>query len=61
MHTTTNHTQSIDAQIVALESQLTGNLLFDADIKDQILALKRQAGLAQKPEHSQFECFGCGS
>ena len=61
MQTTTNTTQSIDAQIVALESQLSGNLLFDADIMDQILVLKRQAGLAQKPEHSQFECFGCGS
>jgi hypothetical protein len=61
MNNATMAPQSIDAQIVALESQLSGNLLFDADIMDQILVLKRQAGLAQKPEHSQFECFGCGS
>ncbi len=53
--------QSIDAQILALESQKTGNMMNDLEIEDQIRDLKLQAGLAKRPEHSQFECFGCGS
>ena len=61
MNNATIAPQSIDAQINALESQKTGNMMNDLEIEDQIRDLKLQAGLAQRPEHSQFECFGCGS
>jgi hypothetical protein len=61
MNNATMSAQSIDAQILELQNQKTGNMLNDLEIEDQIHALKQQAGLAQRPDHSQFECFGCGS
>jgi hypothetical protein len=61
MNNATLAPQSIDAQLNALENQKTGNMMNDLEIEDQILDLKLQAGLAKRPDHSQFECFGCGS
>jgi len=61
MNNATTSTQSIEAQLIALENQKTGNIMNDLEIEDQIRSLKLQAGLTQRPEHSQFECFGCGS
>lgn len=61
MNNATMTSQSIESQLLALESQKTGNMMNDLEIEDQIRALKLQSGLAKRPEHSQFECFGCGS
>jgi hypothetical protein len=61
MNNATTISQSIESQLLALENQKNGNMMNDLEIEDQIRDLKLQAGLAKRPEHSQFECFGCGS
>jgi hypothetical protein len=49
-----------EEQIVELESQLTGNMMQDMDIKDKIHNLQMEIkGI--KPEDSHFDCIGCGS
>ncbi|EQC44158.1 hypothetical protein [Bacteriovorax sp. DB6_IX] len=50
----------LEEQIKTLESQLTGNLFDDMDIKDQIHNIKMKIN-GVKPVSSTFECVGCGS
>lgn len=52
--------EQIEKEIASLESQLTGDMFADMDIKDQIhnLTMKLKG---VKPMDSHFECVGCGS
>ena len=60
-----NELQSeIFEKIKILESNLTGNLFEDLEIKGELHKLKMQLeGLTplSKQEKSDFECIGCGS
>ena len=47
-------------QITELESQLTGDMMQDMDIKDKIHNLQMEID-GIKPEDSHFTCDGCGS
>jgi hypothetical protein len=47
-------------EIKTLESQLTGNMMNDMDIKGRIHNIKMQLD-GVKPMSSTFECVGCGS
>ena len=48
-------------QITELESQLTGNMMQDMDVKDQIHNLQMEID-GIKPDHSsEIDCIGCGS
>lgn len=50
----------LEEQIETLKKQLTGNLMDDLDIRDQIHNLEMKLN-GVKPEDSHFVCFGCGS
>jgi len=47
-------------QIQKLESQLTGNMFTDMEIKDKIHNLKMKIN-GSKPSSSEIDCVGCGS
>ncbi len=54
------NTIDIQAEITALEAQLTGDMFADMDIKDKIHNLKmKMEGV--RPMDSYIECVGCGS
>ena len=48
----------VKTQIKELEEKLTGNMLNDMDIKDEIHKLE-MADKGVKPEDSHFDCIGC--
>jgi len=50
----------IEEEIRKLESQLTGDMFEDMDIKDRIHNLQMQLD-GVKPEDSHISCVGCGS
>lgn len=52
--------ENLQNQIHQLESQLTGDMFKDMEIKDQIHNLKMKLQ-GVKPVDSHFECIGCGS
>jgi len=52
--------EQLEKEITDLESQLTGDMFTDMDIKDQIHNLKMKLK-GVKPMDSHFECVGCGS
>lgn len=52
--------EQLEKEISNLESQLTGDMFTDMDIKDQIHNLKMKLN-GVKPMDSSFECVGCGS
>lgn len=52
--------QAIQNEIKELESQLTGDLFADMEIKDKIHNLTMQLN-GVKPMDSHFDCIGCGS
>lgn len=52
--------EQVEKEIASLESQLTGDMFADMDIKDQIHNLKMKAN-GVKPMDSHFDCVGCGS
>jgi hypothetical protein len=47
-------------QIETLKSKLTGDMIKDMDIRDQIHNLEMKLN-GVKPEDSHFDCIGCGS
>ena len=53
-------TQEIQAEITSLESQLTGDMFADMDLKDKIHNLKMKDN-GTRPMNSEIECVGCGS
>jgi|TARA_R110000823_G_scaffold214542_1_gene344374 hypothetical protein len=52
--------QEIQNQIQSLESQLSGNMFTDMEIKDQIHNLKMKLN-GTKPNNQEIDCVGCGS
>lgn len=52
--------ETVQDQINELESQLTGDMFQDMDIKDKIHNLQMQLK-GVKPMDSHFDCVGCGS
>ena len=50
----------IEEEIRKLESQLTGDMFQDMDIKDRIHNLQMQLD-GVKPEDTHIDCIGCGS
>ncbi len=55
-----NTTQTLDKEIADLETQLSGDMFKDMEIRDKIHNLKmKQTGA--KPMDSQIDCVGCGS
>jgi hypothetical protein len=53
-------TQEIQTEIQNLESQLTGDMFTDMDLKDKIHNLKMKVN-GTRPMNSEIECVGCGS
>lgn len=51
---------SLEEQIAELQSQLTGDMFSDMEIKDQIHNLEMKLK-GVKPMDSHFDCVGCGS
>jgi len=52
--------EDLKAEISLLESQLTGDMFADMDIKDRIHNLKMKVS-GTRPINSEIECVGCGS
>lgn len=52
--------EQLEKEISNLESQLTGDMFNDMDIKDQIHNLTMKLN-GVKPMDSHFDCVGCGS
>ena len=52
--------EEIQAVIDQLKEGLTGDMMKDMEIKDQIHKLEMELNQV-KPPDSPFECFGCGS
>lgn len=59
METTTTQ-ESLQQEIDALKSKLTGDMFADMDVKDQIHNLEMKLK-GVKPMDSHFDCIGCGS
>ncbi|MEM7296648.1 MAG: hypothetical protein AAF391_00100 [Bacteroidota bacterium] len=53
-------TEEVQSQIQELESQLTGDMFKDMELKDKIHNLKMKAN-GTRPMNSEIECVGCGS
>ena len=53
-------TEQLSTEIETLNSQLTGDMFKDMDIKDKIHNLTMKLN-GVKPSDSNFECVGCGS
>ena len=47
-------------EIKSLKTKLTGNMMEDMEIRDQIHNLEMKLK-GVKPEDSHFDCIGCGS
>ena len=56
METSTN----LNNEIESLKTKLTGNMMEDMEIRDQIHNLEMKLK-GVKPEDSHFDCIGCGS
>ena len=56
MEASTNLTNEIES----LKTKLTGNMMEDMEIRDQIHNLEMKLK-GVKPEDSHFDCIGCGS
>ncbi len=52
--------ETLQTQIDQLESQLTGDMFKDMDIKDKIHNLRMKLN-GVKPVDSAIDCVGCGS
>ena len=52
--------EEIQSQITELESQLTGDMFKDMELKDKIHNLKMKVN-GTRPMNSEIECVGCGS
>ena len=52
--------QELESQISTLESQLTGDMFTDMDIRDKIHNLRMKLN-GTKPMNSEIDCVGCGS
>lgn len=52
--------EEIEETIKGLEAQLTGNMLNDMALKDEIHNLQMVLN-GVKPEDSHIDCIGCGS
>lgn len=52
--------QEIEKEIEALNTQLTGDMFKDMEIRDKIHNLKMKL-TGTRPMDSQIECVGCGS
>ena len=50
----------IQYEIESLKTKLTGNMMEDMEIRDQIHNLEMKLK-GVKPEDSHFDCIGCGS
>ncbi|MBV6645832.1 MAG: hypothetical protein KI790_10305 [Cyclobacteriaceae bacterium] len=53
-------TENLQTEIKELESQLTGDMFQDMEIKDRIHNLKMKLN-GTRPMNSEIECVGCGS
>ena len=52
--------ESLTQQIIELKSKLTGNMMEDMEVRDQIHNIEMKLK-GVKPEDSHFDCIGCGS
>lgn len=52
--------EDLQNQIDDLKSRLTGNMMEDMEIRDQIHNIEMKIK-GVKPEDSHFDCIGCGS
>ena len=52
--------QALETEVASLESQLTGDMFADMEIKDKIHNLKMKIN-GTRPMNSEIECVGCGS
>ncbi len=52
--------EDLQTEIESLESQLTGEMFQDMDLKDKIHNLKMKLN-GTKPMNQNIECEGCGS
>jgi len=52
--------QELENEIKTLESQLTGDMFADMELRDKIHNLKMRLN-GTKPINQEIECVGCGS
>ena len=52
--------EDLQSEINTIESQLTGDMFKDMDLKDKIHNLKMKLS-GTRPINSEIECVGCGS
>ena len=52
--------EELQSEVTSLESQLTGDMFKDMEIKDRIHNLKMKIN-GTRPMNSEIECVGCGS
>ncbi|MDF9800096.1 hypothetical protein OKW21_005359 [Catalinimonas alkaloidigena] len=60
MESTQTTKETLEQEIAALESQLTGDMFKDMEIRDKIHNLKMKIN-GTKPMDSSIDCVGCGS
>ena len=53
-------TSNLNNEIESLKSKLTGDMMSDMEIRDQIHNVEMKVN-GVKPEDSHFDCIGCGS
>lgn len=53
-------TETLQSEITTLESQLTGDMFADMELKDKIHNLKMKLN-GTRPMNSEIACVGCGS
>lgn len=52
--------EDLEAEIKTLESQLSGDMFKDMEVRDKIHNLKMQLN-GTKPMNQEIDCVGCGS
>ena len=52
--------EKLEDEIAVLKAKLTGNMMSDMEIRDQIHNVEMKLN-GVKPEDSHFDCVGCGS
>lgn len=60
MENTQTNQQTLEEEIKQLESQLSGDMFADMEIRDKIHNLKMKLN-GTKPMDSSIDCVGCGS
>ncbi len=58
--------ETLEKELQELEAKLTGDMFQDMEIREEMFLKKKQINSLteprpERPDDSDFECFGCGS